>query len=287
MSFSSVVRARSTSASVTGSRAGPSSAREQRRARRLERARPSAAWRRSRPARVAQHALVAPGRAGQAGLHQRAVQAAGGRVAVDAAPARRSPGSRGGSPAGTRYSARDDLHVAGAAQRHRALAVLRRLRGVERGQRARRARDRAEVLLHQRERLRLVELAADDQQRVVGLVPGAVEGLQALDRHRSRCRRASRSPGCRSCAPRRRGAACARRARCPARSRRISNSLRTTVISLSRSDLRTNELTMRSASRPSAQSRLSPVAGQRLEVVGAVVGGGAVEARAALVRAPP
>src|SRR3970282_2237964 len=41
----------------------------------------------------------------------------------------------------------------------------------------------------------------------------------------------------------------------------ISNSLRTTVISLSRSDLRTWELTIRSASMPSAQSRLSPVAG--------------------------
>ena len=40
----------------------------------------------------------------------------------------------------------------------------------------------------------------------------------------------------------------------------ISNSLRTTVISLSRSDLRTCELTIRSASMPSAQSRLSALA---------------------------
>ena len=39
-----------------------------------------------------------------------------------------------------------------------------------------------------------------------------------------------------------------------------SNSLRTTVISLSRSSRVTRALTMRSASRPSAQSRLSSVA---------------------------
>ncbi len=40
----------------------------------------------------------------------------------------------------------------------------------------------------------------------------------------------------------------------------ISNSFRTTVISESRSFCDTNEFTMRSASRPSAQSRLSRVA---------------------------
>ncbi|MNC92317.1 hypothetical protein D3C83_87160 [compost metagenome] len=40
----------------------------------------------------------------------------------------------------------------------------------------------------------------------------------------------------------------------------ISNSLRTTVISLSRSVWLTREFTMRSASMPSAQSRFSAVA---------------------------
>jgi hypothetical protein len=41
----------------------------------------------------------------------------------------------------------------------------------------------------------------------------------------------------------------------------ISNSLRTTVISLSRSALRMKAFTMRSASIASAHSRLSPAAG--------------------------
>ena len=41
----------------------------------------------------------------------------------------------------------------------------------------------------------------------------------------------------------------------------ISNSLRTTVISLARSSLRMKAFTMRSASMASAHSRLSPEAG--------------------------
>ena len=33
------------------------------------------------------------------------------------------------------------------------------------------------------ERLRLVELAGDEQDRVVGLIVVAVEGLESIDRH--------------------------------------------------------------------------------------------------------
>jgi len=71
-----------------------------------------------------------------------------------------------------------DLDVAGTAQRHRALAILRRFAGVERGQRAGGAGNRTEMLRRQFERLGLVEIAADGEQRVVRLVPGAVERLQ-------------------------------------------------------------------------------------------------------------
>ena len=66
-------------------------------------------------------------------------------------------------------------------------------------------------------------------------------------------------------------------------SRPISNSLRTTVISVSRSFLAMKLLTMRSASSSSAHSRFSSVAGERLVVVGAVEPGGAVAPRAVLV----
>jgi hypothetical protein len=39
------------------------------------------------------------------------------------------------------------------------------------------------VLLRERHRARLVEASGDDQHRVIGLVPGSVERLQLVDRH--------------------------------------------------------------------------------------------------------
>ena len=118
------------------------------------------------------------------------------------------------------------------------------------------------VLVDERERLRLVELAGDEQHRVVGLVVLAVERLQPVDRHvldvgaRADRRLAVVVPEVRG---RERRAPAARWSGC---SRRVSNSLRTTVISLSRSFLAMNELTMRSASSSSAQPRFSSVAGK-------------------------
>jgi hypothetical protein len=80
--------------------------------------------------------------------------------------------------------ARDhELHVAHAAHRHQALSLLRLVEGVEGRHRHGRPRDLAELARHQRQRLRLVELARDDQHGVVGAVPLAIERLQALDRH--------------------------------------------------------------------------------------------------------
>jgi len=64
-----------------------------------------------------------------------------------------------------------------------ALAVVRGLLRVLRGQAALRPRNRTEMLGDQRERARRVEAPGDDQHRVVGLVPVAVEGLQPPDRH--------------------------------------------------------------------------------------------------------
>ena len=76
---------------------------------------------------------------------------------------------------------RDDLHVAGAAQRDAALAVLRRLHGVGLLQRARRLGDGAEVARHHCQRLGFVEFAGDDQHRVVRLVVMPVKRLQPFD----------------------------------------------------------------------------------------------------------
>jgi hypothetical protein len=58
-----------------------------------------------------------------------------------------------------------------------------RLGGVERRQLARGARDCAKMLGDRRQRLRHIDPAADDQQRIVGLVPGPVERLQPVDRN--------------------------------------------------------------------------------------------------------
>ncbi|MDW8468381.1 MAG: hypothetical protein RML56_04600 [Burkholderiales bacterium] len=78
----------------------------------------------------------------------------------------------------------DERYVAGAAQRHLALAVLNRLVAVEARQGLRRPRDAAEMARDERERARFVESSRDDEERVVRPVPRAVERAQALDRHR-------------------------------------------------------------------------------------------------------
>ncbi len=78
---------------------------------------------------------------------------------------------------------RDELHVSRAPQRDRALSVLGRLDGVGRAQRARRFGDLSEVLLREPERGRFLELARQQQHRVVRLVVVAVERPQPLDRH--------------------------------------------------------------------------------------------------------
>ena len=84
------------------------------------------------------------------GFDQRLVQAARRARPSGRRPARRwrrSPGARR-APCGT--SCPRNLELPDAAQRHRALAVLHRLHRVDRRQRARRLRDRAEVLRDQR-----------------------------------------------------------------------------------------------------------------------------------------
>ena len=142
MSFSSVVRARSTSASVTGSRPGPSSAASSARAPARARASFGSDGAEVRVARIAQHALVAPGR----GWRGRSAPArdAGGRSARRRrrAPGCRSPDSRDGSPAGMRYSAAtictSPVRRSVTARSPSCVGSV----GVERGQRARGPRDR-------------------------------------------------------------------------------------------------------------------------------------------------
>ena len=102
----------------------------------------------------------------------------GASVSTSPSTSRRSrPGPRRGP---VEHHA-EELGVPDAAQRDRALAVLHRLLRVDARQRARRLRDGAEVLRDQRERGLDVELARDDQHRVVGLVVHPVERLQPLD----------------------------------------------------------------------------------------------------------
>ena len=73
--------------------------------------------------------------------------------------------------------------LADAAKRDDPFAVLGRLLGVGLVELTRRSLDGAEVLSRQLERLRLVEFARDDEHAVVGLVVGAIEGLEPIDRH--------------------------------------------------------------------------------------------------------
>jgi hypothetical protein len=133
-------------------------------------------------ARVVQPALAAPDGAGKAFLHQRAVQAPGGHLAEQAGEHidRRVVGMAARRHAVQRVH---DLVVADAPQGDVALAVLRRLLRIENRQLAGGLRNRPELPADELERARLLEAPGDDEQRVVGLVPGAVEGLQPVDRH--------------------------------------------------------------------------------------------------------
>ena len=76
-----------------------------------------------------------------------------------------------------------DLQVTDPSQYGMALPVLRGFGGVGRLQDALWTRDQPEEFIHPSERLRFVDLARDRQHRVVGLVVIAVEGPQVGDRH--------------------------------------------------------------------------------------------------------
>ena len=79
------------------------------------------------------------------------------------------------------------LHVADPAQRYAAFAVLGGFRRVGReqlvGSGTFGTRDWPELLLHQLDGTLGVEIAGDDEDRVVGLVVLAVERLQPVDGH--------------------------------------------------------------------------------------------------------
>src|SRR5437867_13439881 len=75
------------------------------------------------------------------------------------------------------------LNFAHAAQSHRALAVLRGLDRVVGLKRTLRPWNWSEIFRDQRESLRLIELARNDQDRIVGLVVVSIKGLKALDWH--------------------------------------------------------------------------------------------------------
>ena len=125
---------------------------------------------------------VAADRGGLLRLDERLVEAARGRVGqdlleqVDRARGRIRPRRHV-------VRRRERLDVAHALERHGALAVLRGVERVEDRQRTRRLRDLPEDLVDELERLALVELAGDEQHRVVGLVERPVEVLEAVDRH--------------------------------------------------------------------------------------------------------
>ncbi len=72
---------------------------------------------------------------------------------------------------------------AGAPQGHFPFAVLRRLGRIQIGQDASRLGQHTEHTLNVGQRLGLIELARDDQSRIIGLIVRVVEILQALDRY--------------------------------------------------------------------------------------------------------
>jgi hypothetical protein len=153
----------------------------------------------------------------------------------------------------------DVLHLADSAQRDRALAVLRRLVRVDRRQRALRLWNRCEQLADEAKGLGFVDLARHDEDGVVRLVVRPVERLQASDRNVLDVG-ARPDRGLAVVVPQIRGGEDALVEDAKRIVLAASNSLRTTVISLSRSFFAMNELTIRSDSRSSAHSRLSSMA---------------------------
>ena len=131
-------------------------------------------------ARIVKGAFAAPDRARQALLHQGAMKPPGGlgceqvhenvhgRVVLMAS--RRNAIKRA-----------DHLGISRATKHHTALAILRRLRRVQAGQLARGPGNRSKMPGHHRQCFLLLELSPDDENGVVGLIVGAVKGLQALD----------------------------------------------------------------------------------------------------------
>ena len=253
-------RTRSTSASVIGFALTPSTRGDAaRRARR----------RANRPCGTCAQKMMSPGScstkfhdfdgARLLGLDERLVQPARGLDGHDLAQ-RLASAIAVRMRAGHRVVERaDELRAADAANGDRALAVLHRLLAC----RARAAsrvglRDRAERTSRSARASRSASnLPGDDQHRVVGLVVDACRTPAAARCRRSRCRSARRSSSCRSCASRTPSPASrSSSTRCGLFSP-LSNSLRTTVISVSRSFFATNEFTIRSASIASAQSRFS------------------------------
>ena len=112
--------------------------------------------------------------------HQRLVEASGGRDGQHVAQHVERDKVRMRAAHRVVHHA-EKFRPAGAAQRHRPLAVLHGLLGVDRRQRARGLRDRPEILDDEAKRRVGIELAGDDQHRVVGLVVEPVERLQPAD----------------------------------------------------------------------------------------------------------
>ncbi len=132
--------------------------------------------------RVVPGERVAEDLGGEALLDDLLVQPARGHVAEDEAGEVDVVGLVG-EARGDVVRLGNDLDVALAAHLHLARAVLRRLDRPEHGAVEVRLRDAPERLRDERERLLRVELAGDEQHRVVGLVVHVVEALQVRDRH--------------------------------------------------------------------------------------------------------
>ena len=150
---------------------------------------------------------------------------------------------------------------ADATQRHRALAVLRRFLGVGVIELARRLRDRAEVFLHEGQRLGLIELTGDDQARRYPADNTSCRTPASFRWARARCRSGCRWWLCRSYATRRLPMRSAAGGSDAGLFSPRSNSLRTTVISDARSSPLMKLLTSRSHSSAMPNSRFSSVAG--------------------------
>ncbi len=74
-------------------------------------------------------------------------------------------------------------HISHSPQCYQTLAVLLRFVGVGVFQNPFRPRDGSKMLLHQGQRLGFIQLARDDDHRIVRLIVLAIERLQILNRH--------------------------------------------------------------------------------------------------------